>query len=261
MTELLEGILARDGAAVSATTTGALAASPEAQLQDATTRYADALALAASRLRVELEEAPDGPLPWLPGVPDEVASHSAWGPYLGARARRVATLTTEVRKRAVLPRWMSRYDDMLTPGLRDDLAVWRAANGIGGDVRTWAGPPPHDDREAAHHRHLVRAVDASYGDALKAWEARIVQHVGGRDQHTMSLAKQLHQLQRRGIDAAQALDEAATGGACPPTARRRHWPIACAKSPSSNSAPAIHGRALPHNEAGPALGCEQQKRE
>jgi len=213
--ELLESILARDAAAVSATTTRTLATSPETQLHDATIRYADALALATSRLRVDLEEAPAGPLPWLAGVPDEVASHSAWGPYLAARARRVSTLTTEVRKRAVLPRWMSRYDDMLTPGLRDDLAVWRAANGIGGGDRTWAGPPPHDDREAAYHRSLVGAVDASHGDVLKGWEARIVRHVGGRDEHTMRLAKQLDQLQRRGIDAARALDEAAAGRRLP----------------------------------------------
>ena len=42
-TEVLEAILARDGAAVSATTAQATGASPEAQLHDAVTRYADAV--------------------------------------------------------------------------------------------------------------------------------------------------------------------------------------------------------------------------
>lgn len=46
-TEILEAILARTGAAVSATTTAREATSPSAQLHDATTRYADALVAAA----------------------------------------------------------------------------------------------------------------------------------------------------------------------------------------------------------------------
>jgi len=79
-TELLEGILARDGAAVSASTTRNHAASPESQLHDAVGRYADALVLAATKVRVDLDEAPEGPLPWLAGVPDELAAHPAWGP-------------------------------------------------------------------------------------------------------------------------------------------------------------------------------------
>ena len=71
-TEVLEGILARDGAAVSATSTQARAASPAAQLQDAVTRYADAVALATSQLRANPDLAEPGPLPWLAGIPSEV---------------------------------------------------------------------------------------------------------------------------------------------------------------------------------------------
>ena len=77
-TELLGGILARDGAGVSATTTQAVAGSPEAKLRDAVTRYADALALAASKVRADLDEAPVGPLPWLVGIPSDLAEHPAW---------------------------------------------------------------------------------------------------------------------------------------------------------------------------------------
>ena len=47
----LEGILARYGAAVSATSTQARVTSPAAQFQDAVTRYADAVALATPQLR------------------------------------------------------------------------------------------------------------------------------------------------------------------------------------------------------------------
>ena len=77
-TEALEGILARDCAAVSATTAQATGASPEAQLHDAVTRYADAVALAGSKLRADLEDCGPGPLPWLPGIPDAVADHPSW---------------------------------------------------------------------------------------------------------------------------------------------------------------------------------------
>lgn len=76
-TEVLEGILARDGAAVSATSTQARANSPAAQLQDAVTRYADAIALATSQMRANPDLAELGPLPWLAGIPSEAASHSA----------------------------------------------------------------------------------------------------------------------------------------------------------------------------------------
>lgn len=95
------------------------------------------------------------------------------------------------------------------PELRGDLAVWRAATGIRPDDRTLAGPPPTDDREAAYHRHLIRTVNARYGDALKVWETRIIDYVGHRDEHTIELAKQLDQLQRMSIDAEQILDLAA----------------------------------------------------
>ena len=207
-TELLEGIVARDGAAVSATTTRSVAASPESQLRDAVSRYADALTLAASKLHLDLEEEPAGPLPWLAGVPADLAEHPAWGPYLTGRVRRVSSLAAEVgaRSGATLPEWMRRYDDVLTPELRADLAVWRAARGVRANDRTMAGPIPNNDDEAGYYRHLTRTINARYGEAIKLWEERVVEHVGKRDEQTVNLAKQLDKLQRRGVDAGQVLD-------------------------------------------------------
>jgi len=100
---------------------------------------------------------------------------------------------------------MHRYDDVPVPELRGDLAIWRAANDIGPNDRALAGPPPTDDREAAYHRHLIRTVNSRYGGALKVWETRIVDYVGRRDEHTIELAKQLDQLQRKGVNAEQVL--------------------------------------------------------
>ncbi len=208
-TEVLEGILARDGAAVSATSTQARATSPAAQLQDAVARYADAVALATSQMRANPDLAEPGPLPWLAGIPSEAASHSAWGPYLAARSRRVSSLAAEVAADPVLPEWTAKYDDVLTPELRRELAVWRAATGVPADERTLAGPVPHDDREAAYHRNLTGRINARYGEAVKTWADRIVEYVGRRDEQTGELAKYLDTLARKGIDAERVLDLAA----------------------------------------------------
>lgn len=49
-------------------------------------------------------------------------------------------------------------------------------------------------------------MNVRYGQALKVWEARIVDYVGHRDEHIVELAKKLDQLQRRGVDALQVLN-------------------------------------------------------
>lgn len=257
-TEVLEGILARDGAAVSATSTQARATSPASQLQDAVTRYADAVAFAPSQMRANPDLAEPGPLPWLAGIPSEVASHSAWGPYLAARSRRVSSLAVEVAADPVLPEWMAKYDDVLTPELRRELAVWRAATGVSADERTMAGPVPHEDWEAAYHRYLTGRINARYGEAVKTWADRIVEYVGQRDQRTTELAKDLDQLARRGIDAERVLDLAAVRKPLPvdhPTAalayRVRDLVTPRIRRPAASIDPFPRS---PQHDSGPSLG-------
>lgn len=157
-----------------------------------------------------MEPVEDGPLPWLTGIPDDVASHPSWGPYLAARSRRLVSLAADVAADPVLPEWMSRYDgDVLNPELRRDLAVWRAVVGVPDDERTMAGPAPHDDREASYHRHLTKRINARYGEAVQVWADRIVEYVGKRDEQTAEFAKYLDQLARKGGDAERLLDLAA----------------------------------------------------
>ncbi len=209
-TEVLEGILARDGAAVSATTAHATAASPEAQLHHAVTRYADAVTLASSKLRADPEDAGPRPLPWLPGIPEVVADHPSWAPYLSARSRRVSALAGEVARQGVLPRWTMRYDDVLTADLRRELIVWRAASGVPSSERSLVGRPPNDDSEALYHRDLTNRINARYGEALHAWQERIVAYVGHRDEQTGQLAKYLDGLQRKGVNVERILELAVT---------------------------------------------------
>ncbi len=212
-TELLERVLARDGAAVSASTTAVSAARVEAQLHEAVVRYADAVTLGAQRVvGREWEDAllGEGPLPWLPGVPPEVAAHETWGPYLEARARRVSTLAAAVRSQShdTLPAWAERYADVLDGPLLGEVLLWRAASGITDDDRRLAGSAPEDDAAAAYHRHLTRRINERYTDVVRGWEAKIVAHVGRSDDQTLQLARDLDRLQRQGHDAEHLLDRA-----------------------------------------------------
>ena len=215
-TETLEGVLAHDGAAVSATTTAVEADRVEAQLHEAVARYDDAVARGAQRvLGAEWEDALDaaevGPLPWLSGMPADVAAHETWGPYLDARARRVRTLADAARAQTsdTLPTWAERYADVLDGPLYGEVALWRAANGIGDDERRLAGAPPEASAAAAYHRNLTRRINQRYTDVVREWETKIVEYVGRRDDQTLQLAQRLDRLQREGRDAGQLLDRAA----------------------------------------------------
>ncbi|HEU5045281.1 MAG TPA: MobF family relaxase [Nocardioidaceae bacterium] len=217
-TETLEGILARDDATVSATTTAVEAGRPEAQLHQSVARYTDAVALAAQRIlgsgwQDELDGAAQTvPLPWLPGIPSDLAAHETWGPYLGARARRVRSLADQVRARASDTRrtgWAQRYADILDRSLRVDLAVWRAGTGIPDHDRRLAGPAPDDPAGAAYHRHLVTRINRRYSEVVRAWEDKVVDYVGHRDEQTLRLAQHLDRLQRDGHNAAQLVAHAA----------------------------------------------------
>jgi len=158
----------------------------------------------------------------------------------------------------VLPEWTHRFDDVLTSELRRDLAIWRAAVGVKPDDRTLAGPPPDDDREAAYHRRLIRSVNARYGDALKVWETRIIDYVGHRDQHTKALAKQLDQLQRKGIDSEQVLDLAAARKPLPtdhPTSALAYRVRELVTPPRRRPAPAVEPFSRrPQQPSSPGLG-------
>ncbi len=213
-TEALECVLARDGASVSATTTRQQGATPEARLQDAAARYADAVTVATQKVvgAGDDEPATPGPLPWLAGIPAEVADHQRWGRYLTARARLVSTLSAQVRDRAdtTLPAWLNDYTDVLTPELRADIAVWRAAQGIASTERTVGGPAPDDDRAAAYRRGLIRTVNSRYDDAVRGWERRVIAYVGRADEHTLTLARELDRLKRQGRDPEPLLMRAST---------------------------------------------------
>lgn len=219
--ETLARIIDRDGSAVSATTTLASATSPATLLHEAAIRYADAVTTATRRLLGSagddaLETAGPGPLPWLPTIPPDLREQPVWSAYLAARADRIRTLADQVREQGTLPRSLARYADVLTPSLRDQLVVWREANGVPDDDRSLLGPRGTDftDDVAAdrYARHLQREIDALYPASVRRWEATIAVAIGDpehRDEHTLDLARELERLQADGINATHVLRRAA----------------------------------------------------
>ena len=216
--ETLDRIIARDGAAVSATTALTHATSPATLLHEAVGRYADAVTAATQRLLgadadAALEAAGAGPLPWLPGIPATLRSHPEWSNYLDARAERIRTLADTVRRDAQLPPSLRRFDDVLTDQLREAVVVWRAANGVPDGDRGLLGPRTNDIGADRYARHLQRQVDAVYPDSIRRWEAQIAHAIGDpdhRDDHTLDLARELDRIRASGLNAAQILHRAAT---------------------------------------------------
>ena len=73
----------------------------------------------------------DGPLPWLPGIPDRIAADPTWGPYLDARSRLVAQLADQVRLNAdEVPAWAAQPHAPVPAELIADMQVWRAATQV-----------------------------------------------------------------------------------------------------------------------------------
>jgi conjugative relaxase-like TrwC/TraI family protein len=81
----------------------------------------------------ELAPAGPGPLPWLPGIPEKLNEHPAWGDYLAKRSRLVADLAQQIRDHAcqddAQPAWAPAGSHPST-ALIGEVAIWRAANGI-----------------------------------------------------------------------------------------------------------------------------------
>jgi len=214
--ETLDRIIARDGAAVSATTEIAHATSPATRLHEAAQRYADAVASAAQRLLRgdadgALETAGPGPLPWLPGIPDALRDHPQWANYLTARADRVTSLTDVVRGDVELPKLLHRFENVLSAELRTELVVWRAATGVPDDDRSLLGSRTGNLAADRYARHLQRQVDALQPASIRRWQAAIATAIGDsdhRDDHTLELAQRLESAQRSGLNAAMILRRA-----------------------------------------------------
>ncbi|SDS99627.1 DNA primase, catalytic core [Friedmanniella luteola] len=293
-TDMLEQILARDAAPLSATTLRRVDSEPMSRLGDACDRYRDALHVAAEHLagpdtltalhhiaetlspgltdepawptlqahlllhaadgdnltelltavagQRELGSALDraavlddrlddrplrtpGPLPWLPGIPDQLAAHPQWGNYLTRRAALVTQLADQVRISTepdrttpgiTTPSWAEQQPGRLAPELVLAVQVWRAATHVDPDDRRPTGPRGQDRVGRAWQDELNRRL-AGDTPAVKEWAPLLTQlhpSLAG-DPFTGVLAGRLAALNRTGTPAVQLLRQAAAGSALP----------------------------------------------
>ncbi len=164
--------------------------------------------------------APAGPLPWLPGIPERLATDPKWCEYLTERARLVTTLAGEVRQQAVeatrTPGWVG---DGPRPAasLLGDVAVWRAAMAVP-DTDLRPTGEPQFAAAAAHHQHrLDRQLATDRNPALAEWAPLLatISPAIVNDRYQATLARQLARLTNAGINAVGLLASAAAEGVLP----------------------------------------------
>jgi conjugative relaxase-like TrwC/TraI family protein len=106
-----------------------------------------------------------GPLPWLPGIPSTFRAYPVWGAYLARRSQHVADLADQVQDHAYHgdgpPAWAAPGSHPST-ALVEEIAVWRAANGINPqDPRPTGGSGQLDTAAALWKQRLDRQIDRS----------------------------------------------------------------------------------------------------
>src|SRR5215207_725234 len=108
----------------------------------------------------------DGPLPWLPGIPDRIAADPTWGRYLDARSSLVTQLADRVRLTADGAGWAEQCCVALPAELIADIQVWRAATQVDPSDLRPTGPLQlgHAGRTWQHQLDMRLAAAATDGD-------------------------------------------------------------------------------------------------
>jgi hypothetical protein len=120
----------------------------------------------------------------------------------------VLELADQVRTTAAPPESLTRFNDVLDASLREQIAVWRAANGVPDDDRTLLGPRPTAWSADRYARHLQRRINDAYPPAVRAWQERINAHLGHAGENTLELARRLDRAQKSGLNAELILRRA-----------------------------------------------------
>lgn len=164
----------------------------------------------------------NGPLPWLRAVPRPLRDHATWGPYLAARAELVTHYATEVRDQTDQtnepPRWAQTVRHDL--GTWQEVAVWRAANGIPDSDVIPTGEALPASRERNYQLRLEQRVAATSGPAVPIPRAAL-QLLQDREPAVTSdplwpvLARRLSAVARRGAGVEEILTAALDEGPLP----------------------------------------------
>jgi hypothetical protein len=158
----------------------------------------------------------DGPLPWLPGIPDRLAADPQWGRYLDARSHLVAQLAHQVRLKIAgeAPAWAAQPHALLPAELIADVHVWRAATQVDpGDLRP-TGPPQLGYAARVFQQQLDMQLADTNADERWRLLATEVPSVTA-DPFLPELQERLTNLTGAGFDAALLVRSAAAAGPLP----------------------------------------------
>jgi DNA primase catalytic core len=158
-----------------------------------------------------------GPLPWLPGIPQGLRDHPVWGNYLAARSDLVRTLADQVGAAVAdtdPPVWVTQCSSVLPSSVIGDVQVWRAAMQVSPEDRRPTGPVQLQKAARTWQKHLDRQVAGDRSLALEEWGWLIDQLSPNLTQDPFApvLADRLAAISRAGVDASQLLDSAITAG-------------------------------------------------
>jgi hypothetical protein len=177
----------------------------------------DQAAVVDSRIHEMNEVASGGPLPWLPGIPYQLAADPDWGPYLRARSQLVAQLADHVRTTAVdTPAWAAQRPPVPAE-LIADLQVWRAATQVDpGDLRP-TGPLQLGRASRIFQLQLDQRLAPTDTRTGQEWRPLVAAEAPSatRDPFLPELTERLSDLTRSGYDATHLLRSAAAAGPLP----------------------------------------------
>ena len=160
----------------------------------------------------------NGPLPWLSTIPERLAEHPQWGPYLASRSELVRDLAAQVREASGTTehRWQEALSADLFPELVAQISVWRAAMGVPTDDLSPTGPTQVPGSASRWQRVLDDHVGLS-SPTLRHWSAvaRQLAPQLREDPQTPVLAAKLASLAHEGEDMPELVERALRRGPLP----------------------------------------------
>ena len=154
----------------------------------------------------------DGPLPWLPGIPDRIAADPTWGLYLGTRSRLVIQLADQIRLTAGSAEWAGQPHAAVPA----ELQVWRAATQVEpSDLRPTG---PRLGRAARlFQQQLDKRLAAAATDEAWRWRQSLATEVPSvtADPFLPELTERLSNLSRAGFDATLLVRSTGAEGPLP----------------------------------------------
>ena len=159
----------------------------------------------------------NGPLPWLPGIPDRVAADPDWGPYLQARADLVAQLADQVRLNTAgeTPAWAAQPHPLVPAELIADIQVWRAATQVDPNDLRPTGPAQLAYATRVFQQQLGKQLADTNAD--ERWRRLLATEFPRVtvDPFLPELEERLTNLTGAGFDAALLMRSAAAAGPLP----------------------------------------------